>query len=152
MVDCVFCKIESGRAPASIVWSDDVLLAFLDTRPLFKGHTLLTPRSHIETLPELPADMLQPFLAMGQRLATAMVAALGAQGSFMAINNVVSQTVPHLHLHVVPRTNRDGLRGFFWPRRKYAGAADREAYAQRLNAYLRQPPHGHGSHQPPDYP
>lgn len=111
------------------------MLAFLDTRPVFKGHTLLVPRTHIETLPELPEDMLQPFLAAGQRLATAMVEALGAQGSFVAVNNVVSQTVPHLHLHVVPRSKGDGLRGFFWPRRKYSGG-ERESYADRLKAYL----------------
>lgn len=136
MAHCVFCDIEQDRAPAAMVWSDDTLIAFLDARPLFKGHTLLVPRCHIETLPDLPDDMLQPFLAMGQRLATAMVEALGAHGSFMAVNNVVSQTVPHLHLHVVPRTKRDGLRGFFWPRRKYAGETERDDYANRLRSYL----------------
>lgn len=136
MADCAFCNIETGAAPASMVWSDDRLMAFLDTRPVFKGHTLLVPREHFVTLPDLPEALLAPFLAMGQHLATAMVEGLGAQGSFMGINNVVSQTVPHLHLHVVPRTRGDRLRGFFWPRQKYADDGERESYAKSLRSYL----------------
>ncbi|MDI6910855.1 HIT family protein [Nocardioides sp.] len=132
---CVFCGIVAGEVPAELVLEDAETVAFLDRRPLFKGHTLLVPREHVVTLPDLPARLRDPFLAASQRLATAMVEGLGAQGSFVAMNNVVSQSVAHLHLHVVPRTRGDGLRGFFWPRTTYA---DGEAaqYADRLRAAL----------------
>lgn len=135
MSACVFCQIVSGEIPGHVVLETDDLLAFLDTRPVFKGHVLLVPREHVETLPDLPAELRDGFVAAAQRLATAVKDGLGAQGSFVAINNTVSQSVPHLHLHVVPRTKGDGLRGFFWPRTKYA---DREAasYAERLRAAL----------------
>jgi histidine triad (HIT) family protein len=135
-VDCLFCSIASGETEAAIVWSDEDFVAFLDIRPLFKGHTLLIPREHVVTLPDLPAALRDPFLAAAQRLASAMVAGLGAQGSFVAMNNVVSQSVPHLHCHVVPRTKGDGLRGFFWPRTKYADTADRDTWAGRITAAL----------------
>jgi len=102
-----------------VVLDDDVCLAFLDVRPLFHGHTLLIPRGHHDTLADLPADLIEPFFARAQRLSVAVRDAMGAQGSFVAINNVVSQSVPHLHTHVVPRVRKDGLRGFFWPRTKY---------------------------------
>ena len=133
--DCAFCDVVAGAA-AELVLDEDDFVAFLDRRPVFKGHTLLVPRRHIATLPDLPAELRDGFLAAGQRLARAMVDGLGAQGSFVAVNNTVSQSVPHLHLHVVPRTKGDGLRGFFWPRTKYA---DGEAaqYADRLRAVLR---------------
>jgi histidine triad (HIT) family protein len=134
--DCLFCAIAAGETDAAIVWSDDDLVAFLDVRPLFKGHTLLVPREHVVTLPDLPAALRDPFLAAAQRLASAMVSGLGAQGSFVAMNNVVSQSVPHLHCHVVPRTKGDGLRGFFWPRTKYADTADRDSWAGRISAAL----------------
>ena len=130
--DCVFCAIVAGTLSAAIVWSDDDFVAFLDQRPVFKGHTLLVPREHVVTLPDLPADLGSGFIAAAQRIATAMVSGLGAQGSFVAINNTVSQSVPHLHLHVVPRTKGDGLRGFFWPRTKYADDAERHSYAEGL--------------------
>jgi histidine triad (HIT) family protein len=133
---CLFCAIVAGEVDAGIVWSDDDFVAFLDIRPLFKGHTLLVPREHVVTLPDLPAELRDGFLAAAQRLSAAMVAALGAQGSFVAMNNTVSQSVPHLHCHVVPRTKGDGLRGFFWPRTKYDDDADREAFAARLSAAL----------------
>jgi histidine triad (HIT) family protein len=136
MADCLFCGIASGDVDAGIVWSDDDFVAFLDTRPLFKGHTLLVPRTHVVTLPDLPDGLRDPFLAAAQRLATAMVEGLGAQGSFVAMNNVVSQSVPHLHCHVVPRTKGGGLRGFFWPRTKYADDADRDTWAARIAAAL----------------
>lgn len=129
---CAFCAVVSGETPAAVVWSDEDFLAFLDQRPVFKGHTLLVPRAHVATLPDLPASLGAGFLAAAQRLATAMVAGLGSQGSFVAVNNTVSQSVPHLHLHVVPRTKGDGLRGFFWPRTRYADDAEREDYARRL--------------------
>ena len=133
---CVFCSIVAGETDADLVWEDDDLVAFLDQRPVFKGHVLLVPREHVVTLPDLPARLRDPFLEAGQRLAAAMPAGLGAQGSFVAVNNTVSQSVAHLHLHVVPRTKGDGLRGFFWPRTKYADAAERAEYADRLRAVL----------------
>ncbi len=138
MADCVFCRILAGGLPGPVVLETDDLVAVLDTRPVFKGHVLLVPREHVETLPDLPAGLRDPFLAAAQRLAVAVRTGLDAQGSFVAINNTVSQSVPHLHLHVVPRTKGDGLRGFFWPRTKYA---DTEAatYAERLRAALTQP-------------
>ncbi len=136
MPACLFCSIAAGETEAAIVLSDDDFAAFLDTGPVFKGHVLLVPRQHVVTLPDLPASLRDPFLAAAQRLAAAMVAGLGAQGSFVAINNTVSQSVPHLHCHVVPRTKGDGLRGFFWPRTKYADASDRDAWAARVRAAL----------------
>jgi histidine triad (HIT) family protein len=134
-MSCVFCSIVTGETPADVVLETPDLVAFLDQRPVFKGHVLLVPRTHVETLPELPAPLRDPFLAAAQRLCTAVTSALGAQGSFVAINNTVSQSVPHLHLHVVPRTKGDGLRGFFWPRQKYADG-ERAAYAGRLREAL----------------
>ena len=133
---CVFCSIVAGEIPAHVVHQDDDFVAFLDRRPVFKGHTLLVPRDHVDTLPDLPASLRDPFLALAQRLATAMTEALEAQGSFVAVNNTVSQSVPHLHLHVVPRTKGDGLRGFFWPRTTYADAEEASRFAERLSAVL----------------
>jgi histidine triad (HIT) family protein len=132
---CVFCAIVAGTTAADVVLDEPRFVAFLDRRPVFKGHVLLVPRTHVVTLPDLPAELRDGFLAAAQRLAAAAVDGLGAQGSFVAMNNVVSQSVAHLHLHVVPRTKGDGLRGFFWPRTKYADgeAAD---YAARLRAVL----------------
>src|SRR3954469_12250424 len=135
MADCLFCSVAAGATPAATVLSDDDFVAFLDHRPVFKGHTLLVPRRHVVTLPDLPAGLRDGFLTHAQRLATAVVDALGAQGSFVAINNTVSQSVAHLHLHVVPRTKGDGLRGFFWPRTRYADGEAGE-YAARLRAAL----------------
>ena len=137
--ECLFCAIASGETEAAIVWSDDDLVAFLDNRPLFKGHTLLIPREHVVTLPDLPDALRDPFLAAAQRLSRVMVSGLGAQGSFVAMNNVVSQSVPHLHCHVVPRTKGDGLRGFFWPRTTYDDVAERDAWAARVSAALAHP-------------
>ena len=133
---CVFCSIVAGDVAADLVLEEEHVVAFLDRRPVFKGHVLLVPREHVVTLSDLPAALRDPFLAAGQRLATAMVDGLGAQGSFVAINNTVSQSVPHLHCHVVPRTKGDGLRGFFWPRTKYADASERDAWAARVSAAL----------------
>lgn len=132
---CVFCSIVAGETPAAIVLDEDDFVGFLDVRPVFKGHVLLVPRQHVVTLPDLPARLRDGFLEAGQRLAAAMVDGLGAQGSFMAVNNTVSQSVPHLHLHVVPRTRGDGLRGFFWPRTKYA-EGEAAAYAERVRKAL----------------
>jgi histidine triad (HIT) family protein len=133
---CVFCSIIAGEVPAEIILDEPEFVAFLDARPVFKGHALLVPREHVVTLLDLPARLRDGCLEAAQRLAGAVVDGLGAQGSFVAVNNVVSQSVAHLHLHVVPRTKGDGLRGFFWPRTKYADgeAAD---YAARLRMALR---------------
>lgn len=126
---CVFCQIIAGEVPASIVYEDDDHVAFLDARPVFEGHTLLVPRAHVETLADLPAQAIGPYFAVVQRLSLAVPAAMEAAGTFVAMNNVVSQSVAHLHCHVVPRNFKDGLRGFFWPRTKYAGDEERDAVA-----------------------
>lgn len=136
MPDCVFCGIVAGEVEADLVLDEEHVVGFLDQRPVFKGHVLLVPREHVVTLPDLPAARRDGFLHAAQRVATAVVEGLGAQGSFVAVNNVVSQSVPHLHLHVVPRTKGDGLRGFFWPRTKYADLAERGQYAERIRASL----------------
>lgn len=136
---CTFCRIVTGELPAAVVLDEPELLGFLDVRPVFKGHVLLVPRTHVVTLPDLPAPLRDPFLEAAQRVASAVVDGLGAEGSFVAMNNTVSQSVPHLHLHVVPRTKGDGLRGFFWPRTRYADDAEREDYAARLRAALAPP-------------
>ena len=135
-MDCVFCSIVSGETPADVVLDEPELLAFLDRRPVFKGHVLLVPRQHVDTLLDLPADLHATLLGAAQRLAAAAVEGLGAQGSFVAVNNVVSQSVPHLHVHVVPRTKGDGLRGFFWPRTRYASEQESREYAARIAGAL----------------
>ena len=116
---CLFCQIAAGTMGAVVVFEDDVSLAFLDHRPLFPGHCLLIPRDHLETLTDLPQRCIGPFFSNVQLLARAVEAALEAEGTFVAMNNRVSQSVPHLHVHIVPRRRRDGLKGFFWPRSKY---------------------------------
>jgi histidine triad (HIT) family protein len=118
--NCIFCQIVIGARPAHLVLESEHALAFLDARPVFPGHSLLVPRDHYETLGDLPAPLLGEFFADAQRLATAVEEAMEADGTFVAMNNRVSQSVPHLHVHVVPRRRKDGLRGFFWPRQKYA--------------------------------
>ena len=130
---CVFCDIGSGDVPAHVVYSDDLTLAFLDFRPLFPGHTLLIPRDHVETLADLPERSLAPFFTSSQLLSRAMEEVMGAEGSFVAMNNRVSQSVPHLHAHIVPRRRKDGLRGFFWPRTKY----DSDEAMAEVAAHLR---------------
>ena len=134
--DCLFCAIVAGTAPGHIVLDEPDVVGFLDIRPVFKGHVLVVPRAHIVTLPELPQPLLTDLFVAVQRCATAVVEGLGAQGSFVAQNNVVSQAVPHLHVHVVPRTKGDGLRGFFWPRQKYASDEEMAEYAARLRRAL----------------
>jgi histidine triad (HIT) family protein len=114
------CQILAGEVDAAVVLRDNDVVAFLDHRPVFKGHVLVSPVRHVDTLLDLPTELMVPVLGAAQRVASALVEALDAQGTFVAVNNVVSQSVPHLHLHVVPRTKGDGLRGFFWPRTKYA--------------------------------
>ncbi len=133
--DCQFCKIVRGEVDAEIVLDEEHVVGFLDIRPVFKGHTLLVPREHIDTLVDLPESLVVPLFTTSQRVAAVMTSALGAQGTFVAMNNVVSQSVPHLHVHVVPRTKGDGLRGFFWPRTKYKGGEAAE-YGERLRSAL----------------
>jgi histidine triad (HIT) family protein len=139
VTDCAFCAIASGEVPAEIVLADETFVAFLDRRPVFKGHVLVIPREHYETLADLPAALVGPLFTRVRRVSAALPAALGAQGSFVGLNNVVSQSVPHLHVHVVPRTRGDGLRGVFWPRHKYADDAEAAAYAQRIRDALAAP-------------
>ena len=136
VTDCLFCGIVAGTVPAQIVLADEVAVAFLDARPVFKGHMLVAPRQHYVTLPDLPADLVGPLFSRVQRLSAAVLPALGAEGSFVALNNTVSQSVLHLHVHVVPRTRGDGLRGFFWPRVKYASDEEAAGYARRLRDAL----------------
>jgi histidine triad (HIT) family protein len=130
---CVFCSIAASEIDANVVFSDEITFAFLDHRPVFKGHTLLAPRAHVETLADLPPDLVGPFFTRAQFVARAVESALGADGTFVAINNKVSQSVPHLHVHVVPRRRKDGLRGFFWPRTKYEGPEEMGDYASRIS-------------------
>jgi histidine triad (HIT) family protein len=131
---CVFCQIVAGTNPAHVVFEDDQSVAFLDKRPLFPGHTLLVPREHRETLLDLPDELLSTIFLNARLLARAMEEALEAEGSFVAMNNRISQSVPHFHVHVVPRRRKDGLRGFFWPRQKYRDEAHAEETAQRLSS------------------
>ena len=134
--DCVFCDVIAGRADAHVVHADEHTVAFLDQRPVFKGHLLLVPRLHVPVLADLPTELVPPVFSAAQQLSAAVVSGLGAQGSFVAMNNTVSQSVPHLHVHIVPRTKGDGLRGFFWPRRKYANDAEAAEYAHRISTAL----------------
>ena len=134
--DCLFCRIVAGETPAHVVLDDADAVAFLDIRPLFPGHTLLVPRDHHVTLPDLPAELVAPIFTRAQLLARAMVEVLGSTGSFVAMNNVVSQSVAHLHVHVVPRRPKDGLRGFFWPRSRYADDDEAADLALRLREGL----------------
>jgi histidine triad (HIT) family protein len=131
--DCAFCRVLSGGGDEDLIVLEDTgTLAFLDHRPLFPGHSLLVPREHVETLVDLPDALLPELFSNARLLARAMEEGLGAEGSFVAINNRVSQSVPHLHVHVVPRRRKDGLRGFFWPRHKYESEAQAEEVAERL--------------------
>ena len=129
---CIFCSIVSGETSAHVVLDEPDVVGFLDQRPVFKGHVLVLPRDHVGTILDVTPELLPVLMEAARRVAGAVVDGLGAQGSFVAINNVVSQSVPHLHVHVVPRTKGDGLRGFFWPRTKYASDEEALEYAVRL--------------------
>jgi histidine triad (HIT) family protein len=131
---CAFCQIVSRSLDSHVVFEDEHSLAFLDQRPLFPGHSLLVPRAHHETLLDLPDDLITILFSNARLLARAMEDGLQAEGSFVALNNRVSQSVPHLHVHVVPRRRKDGLRGFFWPRQKYRDEAHAEETAQVLRS------------------
>ena len=132
--DCAFCGIASSAAAVNpgIVLDEPEVVAFLDIRPVFKGHVLVMPRAHHVTFPDLPDDLLRPLFSAAQRVARAVVVGTSAQGTFVGMNNVVSQSVAHLHVHVVPRTKGDGLRGFFWPRTSYADADELTWFARRI--------------------
>ncbi|WP_052850656.1 HIT family protein [Streptomyces avicenniae] len=133
-MECVFCAIVAGEAPAHRVYEDEAVVAFLDTRPLFPGHTLVVPRRHLETLTDLADGEVGPYFLRVRLVTAAVERATGADGSFVAENNRVSQSVPHLHVHVVPRRRKDGLRGFFWPRGRYADEAEAADVAARVRA------------------
>jgi len=133
--ECVFCQVIAHTTPADIVFEDEHVVAFLDRAPVFPGHVLVAPREHVVTLPDLPAARIEPLFARVQRIARILPEALDAHGTFVAINNVVSQSVAHLHVHVVPRRRKDGLRGFFWPRQRYADG-EAAAYATVIRAAI----------------
>jgi histidine triad (HIT) family protein len=135
-MSCVFCDIASGKAPAEIIWRSEDAVAFLDTRPLFPGHVLLIPTEHVVTLADLPADQVGPLFQAAQKLERAVEAALASQGSFVAVNNRVSQSVLHLHVHIVPRNKGDGLKGFFWPRHAYDTDEHLRDVADRIRRQL----------------
>lgn len=134
----MFCKIASGELPTHMVYQDGDAIAFLDNDPLFPGHVLLCPREHYETLMDLPGRLNGPIMSKTQLLASAVEAAVDAEGSFIAMNNRVSQTVPHLHIHIVPRKRRDGLRGFFWPRRRYKDDESKEAVREAIEREIQK--------------
>jgi len=135
-MSCIFCWVASRAVDSLIVYEDEQTLAFLDHRPLFPGHCLLIPRTHYETLSDLPPAQIEPLFSAAQRLARAVETGMRADGSFVAINNRVSQSVPHLHIHVVPRRRKDGLRGFFWPRIPYASQEAATAAQQAIVSAL----------------
>jgi histidine triad (HIT) family protein len=136
VAECLFCAAVNGSVPVVEVWSGPDVIAFLDHRPVFKGHVLVAPRTHIEVLGDLAADAVGPYFRVVQRLAVAVEEGLGAGGTFVALNNRVSQSVPHLHTHVIPRTKGDGLRGFFWPRTRYDSADEAASYAAKIAGAL----------------
>lgn len=140
-MSCLFCEIVNGSVSASIVFEDDLSMAFLDHRPLFPGHCLLVPKAHFETLADLPVELVGSFFRNAQLLARAVETALAAEGSFVAMNNRVSQSVPHLHVHIVPRRRKDGLKGFFWPRHKYETPESIEQVAELIRVAIEKHAH-----------
>lgn len=135
---CLFCEIAARRVPAAIVWEDERFLAFLDHRPLFPGHTLLIPKTHYETLPDLPVETTGPLFVHARAFCSAVSQAVEAPGSFLAVNNRISQSVPHLHVHIVPRREKDGLKGFFWPRTKYRDDGELENIRAAIAGAVKQ--------------
>jgi histidine triad (HIT) family protein len=129
---CLFCKMIHGEVATPVVYESEVSFGFLDHRPLFLGQCLLVPRLHVETLADLPAELIDPVFADVQLLTRAVETAMAAQGSFVAMNNRVSQSVPHLHVHIVPRNQGDGLKGFFWPRTRYSDEAEMERVRKQV--------------------
>ena len=137
--ECTFCRIVRGDLPAHVVHADDEHLAFLDHRPLFAGHVLVVPRTHVETLVDLPAERVGPLFLLVQRISRAVELGLAADGIFNAINNRISQSVPHLHAHVIPRRKKDGLKGFFWPRYTYSGEEEMARVRDQIVSALATP-------------
>ena len=135
---CLFCRIVSEGVAARLVFEDEISLAFLDHRPVFPGHCLLIPKQHFETLSDLPADLIGPYFTNAQLLSRAVESALEADGTFVAMNNRVSQSVPHLHTHIVPRRRKDGLKGFFWPRHPYKSEDEAELVQGRIREAVAQ--------------
>jgi histidine triad (HIT) family protein len=133
---CLFCKIVAGEIPGEIVFQDENTIAFLDIGPLFPGHVLLAPKQHFQTLTDLPSDLVPVLFLNAQTVTRAVETAMEAQGSFIGINNRVSQSVPHLHVHIVPRTAKDGLKGFFWPRKPYADSDHLKETANKIRQAL----------------
>jgi histidine triad (HIT) family protein len=133
---CLFCKIIAGQIPAEVVFQDEDTIAFLDIGPLFPGHVLLSPKQHYQTLTDLPASQVPALFLHARTLTGAVETAMGAQGSFVGINNRVSQSVPHLHVHIVPRKAKDGLKGFFWPRKPYTDADHLKDTAEKIRQAL----------------
>ncbi|MGD0153281.1 MAG: HIT family protein [Thermacetogeniaceae bacterium] len=138
MNNCKFCKIVTGDLLNLVVMEDEETVAFLDHRPLFPGHTLLVPKTHYETLADLPDNLVTPLFKNAKMLAVAVEQGLGAEGSFIAINNRISQSIPHLHVHIVPRHKGDGMKGFFWPRHPYESSETMLAVADRLRQAIAQ--------------
>jgi histidine triad (HIT) family protein len=136
---CIFCKIIAGEIPAEIVFQDENTLAFLDIGPLFPGHLLLAPKRHVQALTDLPPELVGPLFLDAQKLTRAVETAMESHGSFIGINNRVSQSVPHLHVHIVPRKFKDGLRGFFWPRKPYTDTVHLKETAEKIRKALAQP-------------
>jgi histidine triad (HIT) family protein len=136
--NCPFCRIAAGAEPGHVVWEDEETIAFLDLRPLFHGHVLLIPRRHLETIEDLESKEVEPLFATARMLAKAVRESMDAKGTFVAMNNKVSQSVPHLHVHIVPRTKGDGLRGFFWPRTKYENEEQMAAVASKIREAAKQ--------------
>ncbi|TMA18253.1 MAG: HIT domain-containing protein [Deltaproteobacteria bacterium] len=134
---CIFCDIAKGTAHAAVVVREGGFAAFLDARPVFKGHVLVVPAEHVPDLAALPEESVGPLFSLARRIALAVEAAFGSGGAFLCLNNKVSQSVPHVHVHVVPRTKGDGLRGFLWPRTKYASDEESQDYARRISAALK---------------
>ena len=135
---CIFCKIAGGEIAAEIVHENEHCIVFLDSAPLFPGHALVCPKQHFDTLMDVPSALLTPLFETAQVMARAVEAGLGAEGSFVAINNKISQSVPHLHVHVIPRRRKDGMKGFFWPRRPYASDEERSQTAELLRQAVRK--------------
>ncbi len=136
LAGCPFCAIAEGQAPAVRIADEPRALAFLDARPVFKGHVLVTTQDHVADLADLPEEDLAPLFSLARRIASALEKGLGAGGAFVAVNHRISQSVPHLHVHVVPRSKGDGLRGFFWPRQAYASKEEAEEIAGRIRGAL----------------
>ena len=133
---CIFCKIIAREIPSAIVFEDEISVGFLDITPLFPGHVLLAPKAHAQTLTDLPAESVGPLFLNAQKLTRAVETAIEVPGSFIGINNRVSQSVPHLHVHIVPRKPKDGLRGFFWPKNPYSGPEHMKEIAEKIRAAL----------------